>query len=190
MYSVDRCFSLLHTLKRIHGPSLLPPAANGCILDRWGQSRLSRRQRIYSRQSQSSLWWVQVIVGVGLNVANEEPSTCINVRLRERAAQLGHPDASSLSVSPEVRLPPIETFTYMRMMASSVCKGVQGPMDLGFAAFARSHLSSEMEQGTAPPRHRLVCLYHQRQLCSTSLHLCMRKLINSHPGLGCRSVGG
>lgn len=56
---------------------------------------------------------MQVIVGVGLNVANEEPSTCINVRLRERARQLGHPDASSLSISPEVRELPTEVITDM-----------------------------------------------------------------------------
>ena len=44
----------------------------------------------------------QVIMGVGLNISNEQPSTCIDAQLRKRAWELGVADRPSLSLKPEV----------------------------------------------------------------------------------------
>lgn len=46
----------------------------------------------------------QVVVGIGLNVSNEEPSTCIDALLREEHGRHGSEPASSPAVSPEVSL--------------------------------------------------------------------------------------
>lgn len=41
-------------------------------------------------------------MGVGLNISNERPSTCIDAQLRKRARELGVADHPSLSLKPEV----------------------------------------------------------------------------------------
>lgn len=41
-------------------------------------------------------------MGVGLNISNERPGTCIDAQLRKRARELGVADHPSLSLKPEV----------------------------------------------------------------------------------------
>lgn len=46
----------------------------------------------------------QVIIGVGLNISNDDPTTCINAAVRRRAQELNLPAASSLAVDVEALL--------------------------------------------------------------------------------------
>lgn len=62
----------------------------------------------------------QVVIGVGLNLGNEEPSTCIDALLRgEHQRRTGGQD-SSLSVSPEARAHSCQTLLVVQRQIPAV----------------------------------------------------------------------
>ncbi len=69
-----------------------------------------------------------MIIGVGLNVTNKQPSTCIDAKLRERAEQLGLPQTRSLSVQPEVRPSCVPKDSAHRQNAPTAASSRRGPL--------------------------------------------------------------
>lgn len=67
----------------------------------------------------------QVVIGVGLNLGNEEPSTCIDALLRaEHQRRTGGQD-SSLSVSPEARAHSCQTLLIVQRRRGPAVTGQQ-----------------------------------------------------------------
>lgn len=82
----------------------------------------------------------QVIIGVGLNVSNDEPTTCINAELRRRAQQLDVPHSDSLAVDTEALLADV-LVRLEKFMGTLRCDGF-GPME---AAYTSAWLHSNQQ---------------------------------------------
>lgn len=82
----------------------------------------------------------QVIIGVGLNVSNVEPTTCINTELRRQAQQLDVPQGASLAVDTEALL--ADVLVRLEKFMSTLQYEGFGPME---AAYTSAWLHSDQQ---------------------------------------------